>query len=436
MSEKSVRTISNSGKSGLTGELTLPGDKSISHRSLLLGSLASGKSTVGNLAPGEDVRSTINCLKNLGVSISEEGDRVVIEGRGLRGFSEPKHRLNAGNSGTLTRLIVGTLSTHGFSTEIDGDESLRSRPMERIIAPLESMGAEIDSRGGKLPLTVTGGKLQGIVHEPKVASAQVKSSILLAGLGASGETKVIEPGPSRDHTEKMLEAMGYPIRVDGNRITVNGPRQLDPLELTVPGDFSSAGYFIAAACLVEGSKLTIKDVGLNETRTGFLELLNSMGASIELKNSENPNGEPRGDLVVSGSDLTGVNLTKDQVVKSIDELPLLAVVATQAEGVTEVRGAEELRVKETDRISATVENLKLLGADVEEFPDGFLVRGPSKLSGGGVRVDSYGDHRIAMSMAIAALVAEGKTNLIGPHWVEISYPGFFETMEGLLNGEN
>lgn len=432
MSAKEAKVISNPEGNGLTGKFSLPGDKSISHRGLLLGSLAKGRTTIENLAPGEDVRSTVNCLQKLGVPIAERGDKFVVEGRGLEGYSEPEGTLDAGNSGTLTRLIAGILATHSFTTEVDGDESLRKRPMERIIEPLESMGAKIDSREGRLPLLVTGGNLRGIKYKPDVASAQVKSSILLAGLGASGETVVEEPGPSRDHTERMLGAMGYPIKVAGNRISVSGPSQLDPLYLKVPGDFSSAGYFIAAACLLEGSELTIKDVGLNETRTGFLELLEGMGACIELENSNERNGEPRGDLVVSKSNLTGISPTEDQVVKSIDELPLLAVVATQAEGVTEVRGAEELRVKETDRIEATVSNLKSLGADIEELPDGFVVRGPSELSGG--EVQSFRDHRIAMSTAVAALVAEGKTELVEPEWVEISYPGFFETMEGLLYG--
>ncbi len=432
MSEKKAKVISNPEGNGLTGELSLPGDKSISHRGLLLGSLARGRTKIENLAPGEDVRSTVNCLQELGIPIAERGDKFVVEGRGLKGYSEPEGILDAGNSGTLTRLIAGILATHPFTAGIDGDESLRKRPMERIIEPLESMGAKIDSREGRLPLRVTGGDLQGVNYEPEVASAQVKSCILLAGLGASGETVVVEPGPSRDHTERMLGAMGYPIKMDGNRISVSGPSQLDSLDLKVPGDFSSAGYFIAAACLLEGSELTIRDVGLNETRTGFLELLEGMGASIELANFNERNGEPRGDLVVSKSNLTGVRPTEDQVVRSIDELPLLAVVATQAEGVTEVRGAEELRVKETDRIEAIVANLKRLGADIEELSDGFVVSGPSELSGG--EVESFRDHRIAMSTAVAALVAEGKTELVKPEWVEISYPGFFETMEGLLYG--
>ena len=431
MCSDSPETISITGSRPLRGELTLPGDKSISHRSLLLGSLASGETAIENLATGEDVQSTMRCLRQLGLSVEEEGEEVLVAGQGLGGFTKPDEPLDAGNSGTLTRLIAGILATHPFETEIDGDDSLRSRPMERIIDPLEEMGAEITSREGKLPLTVSGGDLVGIEHRPKVASAQVKSSVLLAGLGASGETTVVEPGPSRDHTEKMLDAMGCPIEVENNRITVEKPEKLEPLKIRVPGDFSSASFFIAAATMVEGSMLRLKDVGLNETRTGFLDLLDRMGATIEVENYRVENGEPRGDLVVSESELRGVRLTEDEVVKSIDELPLLAVVATQADGVTEVRNAEELRVKETDRISATVENLKNLGAEIEEFSDGFVVRGKTELTGGSV--ESYKDHRIAMSMAVAALVAEGETELVEPDWVEISFPGFFDLMEGLMN---
>ncbi len=435
MNSNSSESISIAGGSPLRGEITLPGDKSISHRSLLLGALARGETTIENLARGEDVKSTRSCLGQLGIPVSRTNGKVVVKGQGLEGFQQPEGPLDAGNSGTLTRLIAGILATHPFSTEITGDDSLRSRPMERIIDPLEEMGAEIISReGGKLPLTVSGGDLVGIEHRPEVASAQVKSSVLLAGLGATDETVVVEPGPSRDHTEKMLDAMGCPIEVENNRITVEKPEKLEPLKIRVPGDFSSASYFIAAATMVEGSRLRLKDVGLNETRTGFLDLLDRMGAEIEVENYRVENGEPRGDLVVSESELTGVRLTEDEVVKSIDELPLLAVVATQADGSTEVRNAEELRVKETDRISATVENLKNLGAEIEEFSDGFVVRGKTELTGGSV--NSYKDHRIAMSMAVAALVAEGETQLIEPEWVEISFPEFFELMEGLMDERN
>lgn len=421
-----------SGANSLAGEVSVPGDKSISHRSLLLGALAEGETTIDNPAPGDDVRHTMDCLRGLGVSVTEEGERVLVDGEGPEGLEQPSGTLDAGNSGTLTRLISGILATRPFETEIDGDHSLRSRPMKRIIEPLEMMGAEIDSREGQLPLKISGGELEGIEYRPDVASAQVKSCILLAGLGATGETTVEEIGPSRDHTERLLTAMGYPITIDGSRITVRGPAPLAPLSIRVPGDFSSASYLIAAGLILKDSKVTLKSVGLNDTRTGFLDLLRRMGGSLEVRNLTARNEEPRGDLTVSSSHLQGVTLTEDEVVRSIDELPLLAVVATQAEGVTEVRGAKELRVKETDRISATVDNLQELGADIEELSDGFVIRGKTELHRGNLH--SFTDHRIAMSAAVAALVAEGQTRLEESQWVEVSFPRFFEVLEGLVDG--
>lgn len=432
MIERDDGTVRMAGSGPLSGDVKVPGDKSISHRGLLLGALARGETRIVNLAPGEDVRSTMSCLRQLGVEVTEEGEGVLVKGKGPEGLEKPKETLDAGNSGTLTRLMAGILATRPFKTVIDGDDSLRSRPMERIIEPLETMGAEIESDENHLPMRVCGGELEGIDYQPNVASAQVKSSILLAGLRAAGETTVDEVGPSRDHTEKMLDAMGYPIRIDGSRVTVEGGYDLAPLSLEVPGDFSSAGYPVAAGAIVEGSEITLRSVGLNETRTGFLDLLRRMGASIEVKNREVRNGEPRGDLVVSSSDLHGIELTEPEVVRSIDELPLLAVVATGAEGETEVRNAEELRVKETDRISATVENLENLGADIEEYRDGFLVRGKTELSGG--KLKSFRDHRIAMSAAVAALAADGESELREPEWVEVSFPDFFSVMEDLIDG--
>ena len=415
----------------LSGEVKIPGDKSISHRALMLGGLADGTTRISNLAPGEDVRSTIGCLRQLGVEIEEKSGKVLVKGKGHEGLKKPSNRLDAGNSGTLTRLLTGVLATRPFETEIDGDESLRSRPMERIIEPLEFMGAEIDSREGKLPLRVSGGDLKGIEYQPEVASAQVKSSILLAGLRASGSTTVKEVGPSRDHTERILDAMGYPIRVNGHEVTVEGGGELSPISIDVPGDFSSASYLIAAGLIKKGSRIKLKSVGLNETRTGFLDLLERMGGEIEVQNRRTGNGEPRGDLLVSSSDLKGVKLNEAEVVRAIDELPLLGVVATRAEGKTTVRNAEELRVKETDRISATVNNLEELGADVEEFEDGFTVRGKTHLSGGNLQC--YGDHRIAMSAAVGAMVAEGESRLENPEWVEVSFPDFFAVLEELAS---
>lgn len=415
----------------LSGEVKIPGDKSISHRAVMLGGLADGTTRISNLAPGEDVESTVSCIRQLGVEIEEGDDEVLVKGNGHDGLGKPDRRLDAGNSGTLTRLLTGILATRPFETEIDGDESLRSRPMERIIEPLEFMGAEIDSRDGKLPLRVSGGDLKGIEYQPGVASAQVKSSILLAGLRASGGTTVDEVGPSRDHTERILDAMGYPIRVNGREVTVDGGGELSPISIDVPGDFSSASYLIAAGLINDNSRIKLKSVGLNETRTGFLDLLERMGGEIEVKNRRTGNGEPRGDLLVSSSDLKGVELNKAEVVRAIDELPLLGVVATQAEGKTTVRNAEELRVKETDRISATVSNLEELGADVEEFEDGFTVRGKTDLSGGNLQ--SHSDHRIAMSAAVGAMVAEGESRLKNPEWVEVSFPGFFAVLEELAS---
>lgn len=415
----------------LSGEVSVPGDKSISHRSLLLGALAEGKTKIDNLAPGDDVRHTRECLRQLGVDVKEKNGQILVEGKGPEGLENPDRALDAGNSGTLTRLIAGILATRSFETEIDGDKSLRSRPMERIIEPLELMGADIHSQDGRLPLKISGGNLNGIEYRPDVASAQVKSCILLAGLGATRKTTVAEIGPSRDHTERILKAMGYPIEIDGSRISVVGPAPLEPLSIRVPGDFSSASYLIAAGLLVESSEIELKSVGLNDTRTGFLDLLRRMGASIQVTNLRIRNEEPRGDLIVSSSNLQGVTLTEDEVVRAIDELPLLAVVATQAEGITKVRGAEELRVKETDRISATVNNLQELGAEIEELSDGFVVCGKTKLHGGNLH--SFSDHRIAMSAAVASLAAEGQTRLNEPQWVEVSFPRFFNVMEELID---
>lgn len=415
----------------LSGEVRIPGDKSITHRALMLGGLADGTTRISNLAPGEDVGSTVSCLRQLGVEIATEGKEVLVNGAGHDGLSKPNRSLDAGNSGTLTRLLTGILASLPNETEIDGDESLRSRPMERIIEPLEFMGAEIDSRDGKLPLRVSGGDLKGIEYQPEVASAQVKSSILLAGLRASRSTTIKEIGPSRDHTERILDAMGYPIRVNGRAVTVEGGDELSPISIDVPGDFSSASYLIAAGLINDNCRIKLKSVGLNETRTGFLDLLERMGGDIEVKNRRTGNGEPRGDLLVSSSDLKGVDLNESEVVRAIDELPLLGVVATRAEGKTTVRNAEELRVKETDRISATVSNLEALGADVEEFDDGFTVRGKTDLSGGNLQC--YGDHRIAMSAAVGAMAAAGESQLENPEWVEVSFPDFFAVLEELAS---
>ncbi len=428
--EHQTRTLR--GGTPLQGEISVPGDKSISHRALLLGGLGDGVTRVSNLAPGEDVKSTVDVLRELGIQVQGNGEEFKVFGKGLRGYTKPEGSLDAGNSGTLMRLISGILAGQSFESTITGDGSLRSRPMARIIEPLEEMGARIRSEDGRAPLTITGTELTGTTHRPRVASAQVKSCLLLAGIHAEGVTTVVEPGPSRDHTERTLEAMDYPIEVQGSVITVSGPAALEPIDVEVPGDFSSAAFFIAGGLIAGGSHLLIRDVGLNDTRTGFLDLVEKMGAEVEVKDLRMKNGEPRGNLEVQYSQLSGVTLTEDEVVTAIDELPLLGVIATQAEGRTEVRGAEELRVKETDRISAIVNNLESLNASVEELEDGFIIEGPQGLTGG--TVDSYQDHRIAMSMAVAAQVADGPTRLNGAEWVEVSFPGFFEQLEELQDG--
>jgi len=416
----------------LKGEITVPGDKSISHRALLLGSLATGESFVRNIAPGEDLRSMVSCLSQLGVEIQDGNDGISVLGKGLMNYTPPGSALDAGNSGTLIRLLTGVLCGQNFTSVITGDESLRSRPMKRIVVPLKKMEAEVISEDGHAPLKIEGGGLKGIVYRPKVASAQVKSCVLLAGLAAEGRTVVVEPGPSRDHTERMLKAMDYPVKVEENVIEVDGPQQLSPINSTVPGDFSSASYFIAAALILEGSEILIRKVGLNSTRTGFLDLINKMGASVSVENRRTESEEPVGDIFVTYSDLKSVELSGSDVVKAIDELPLLGVLATQARGTTTVTDAEELRVKETDRIKATVDNLRRLGADAHELQDGFVVEGQAPLSGGSV--DSYMDHRIAMSMAVAAQVSDGKTTIVDPKWVEVSFPGFFDKLEELKDG--
>lgn len=415
----------------MKGELKVPGDKSISHRFLLIPGLATGRSRVKNLSGGEDLRRTMECLRAVGVDIKRKDGELLVKGRGIGGLKEPEEELDVGNSGTLTRLFAGVLAGNSLFARLDGDESLRNRPMERIADPLRKMGATINTREGKPPLEISGGNLQGIRYRPEVASAQVKSCLLLAGLHAEGETEVFEPGPSRDHTEKTLEAMGYPIEVQGRSVSVSGPRKLDPIDLEVPGDLSSASFFIAAALGMDEGRLKLPGVGINETRTGFLDLVEKMGADISTENEEYRGREPAADLIVRPSELVGIEVDGEEVVRAIDELPLLAVLATQAEGRTSVRGAEELRVKETDRISATAENLTAMGAEVRERRDGLEIQGPCKLEGS-EELKSFGDHRIAMAFSVCALFAEGASQIKGAEWVATSYPGFFEDLRGLI----
>lgn len=408
---------------GLQGSIKVPGDKSISHRALILGALATGESTASGLSPGADVQSTADCLRALGVAI----DGQKVEGRGLRGLRPAPGPLDCGNSGTTMRLLAGVLAAQDFQSELVGDESLSRRPMDRVVAPLREMGAEASWP----PLRVGGGsRLHGIEYEAWVPSAQVKSAILLAGLYADGETAVVEPVRTRDHTELMLGAVGAKVSVDGLRVSVQCAERLHPLHVRVPGDFSAASFWIVAGGLVAGSDVRLLGVGVNPTRTAFADLLSTAGFDIHRANTRFEASEPVADLRVrTASQLRPLQVDKALAAQMIDELPVLAVAATQIAGTSVIAGAGELRVKESDRLYAMEEGLRAMGADITASEDGWVIHGPRDLEG--AKVNSYGDHRIAMALAIAALVAEGKTEIKGAECVAISYPEFFDHLEAL-----
>lgn len=413
----------------IRGRLSVPGDKSISHRALMLGAMAKGETAICGLASGEDVRSTRHCLQQLGVSIQENKNEVLVQGGVLKKSATP---LDAGNSGTTMRLLSGILAAQPFGSTITGDASLQRRPMRRIIAPLTQMGATITSReDGYAPLTIQGGKLHGIHYQLPVASAQVKSCVLFAGLHAEGETVVEEKIPTRDHSERLLRMMGAKLQVSGDQYSVISMRagELRGSEIEVPGDFSSAAFFIAAALLLPDSELIIGNVGVNPTRTALLEVLREMGANVEIANLRNAFHEPMADLIVRHQALHGTTVFGNRVALLIDEIPILAVLATQAEGATHIRDAGELRVKESDRLTAIANNLRAMGAAVEELPDGLVITGPTQLRG--VEIDSLGDHRIAMAFAIAGLLADSPTTIRAAECADISFPGFFEKVSQL-----
>ncbi len=417
---------------GLQGQIRVPGDKSIAHRALMLNGIAYGTARIWDVPEGRDVQSTIRCLRHLGVHIEVKGRTVVIEGRGPSGWRSPTHPLDCGNSGTTMRLLAGLLAGQPLHVTLTGDASLCRRPMRRIIEPLTRMGADITSTDGEHPpLTIRGRPLHGIHYTLPIASAQVKSCILFAGLFADGVTVVHEPIPSRDHSERMLQCMGARINWEATRIVIQQSPRLTAWTGRIPGDISSAAYWIAAATLVPGSVLRIDHVGWNPTRTGFVEILQQMGGDIELLHLTEMNGEPCANILVRSASLRGIRIEGTWVPRTIDELPLLAVIATQAEGTTIIRDASELRVKESDRIRSTVTNLRRLGARVEELPDGMVIEGPTPLRGG--VVDAYGDHRIAMSFAIAGLIADAPVIIQGAEWAEVSYPGFFDTLRVLAH---
>ncbi|HEY6247865.1 MAG TPA: 3-phosphoshikimate 1-carboxyvinyltransferase [Pyrinomonadaceae bacterium] len=418
------------------GELRLPGDKSISHRAALIGALASGVSKFSNFSTAVDCSSTLSCLMQLGVQVERDGNHVWIQG--APELRKSAKVLDCGNSGSTIRMLAGVLAAQDFASELSGDSSLNSRPMRRIIEPLELMGATIQATGGKPPLVIHGTKaIRPINYKLPVASAQVKSAILFAALGAEGRTEVHESSLSRDHTERMFNGFGVEVTTDEElTVTLKGPAQLIGSDMTIPGDVSSAAYFIAAAVLLPQSDLVIHDVGLNPTRSEFISVLRSCGADISTGNVRDERNEPMGRIQVKGGIQRSANeparcLEKSKIPALIDELPLLAVVGTQLDGGIEIHDAGELRHKETDRLRATAENLRKMGAEVIESPDGLVVSGPTRLRG--ATINSYGDHRIAMAFAIAALVADGATEIVGADCVRISFPEFFELLKSVSN---
>ena len=420
----------------LRGEVTIPGDKSISHRSVMFGAIAKGTTEIANFLQGADCLATIGCFQSMGIDIENTPDRILVHGRGLHGLTKPSGILNTGNSGTTTRLISGILAGQSFSTVLSGDESLNSRPMARIMEPLNSMGARITSINGNncAPLQIDPGALHGFSYESNVASAQVKSAILLAGLYADGETSVTEPVLSRNHTELMLNSFGARVssrtEADGRALASVLPcEELYGQKITVPGDISSAAYFIAAGLLVPGSEILIKNVGINPTRAGLLTVCENMGADITYLSKTSAGGEPVADILVKHSPLEAVTVEGSIIPTLIDELPMIAVMAAFAEGTTIIRDAAELKVNETNRINTVTENLKAMGADVTPTDDGMVIRGRGTLKG--ARINSHLDHRIAMAFAIAGLAATGTTVIEGSRCVDVSYPAFFETLDSL-----
>ncbi|MBK8833762.1 MAG: 3-phosphoshikimate 1-carboxyvinyltransferase [Anaerolineae bacterium] len=413
----------------MLGRLRPPSDRSITVRAALLGALADGETRVRHPLDSDDAQAAMHCARALGAAV-EFGEELVITGRGLRGLHAPAVPLHCDSSGTTMRLLAGLVAGLGFDCVIDGSPQLRRRPMRRISEPLTQMGARIGDVNGCAPLTLRAAALRGIDYSLPVASAQVKSAILLAGLNATGQTTTREPAPTRDHTERMLRAMGVDARTQGNTTTLTPPAALHAISLTAPGDFSSAAFFIVAGLLHPRADITLLDVGINPTRTGLLDALRMMGAAIAVENLSDEGGEPVAALRIQSTGLRGIEIAGDLTARMIDELPVLAVAATQARGVTVVRDAQELRVKESNRLEGLVAELRKLGAQIEATPDGFVVEGPTPLRG--ANVDGLGDHRMAMSLAAAALVATGETTLLGAECVAKTYPEFFADLERLM----
>lgn len=416
----------------LRGEVETPPDKSISHRAIMFSSLAEGRSVIRNFLQAEDPLSTLNAFREMGVEIENRAEKneIIINGKGLMGLKEPEGVIDCGNSGTTMRLLSGVLAGQPFYSTLTGDKFLLKRPMQRIITPLTAMGAEIRSEGGCPPLTIKGGNLKPIQYNSPVASAQVKSAVLLAGLYCDGITTVIEPGRSRDHTERMLKAHGAEININGLEISIKGGTALNPQDITVPGDLSSSAFFIAAGLIVPGSEILIKNSGINPTRTGMIDILKKMGGDIRLENMREVSGEPVADMHIKHSELSGINIDGEMVLRAIDEFPILCVAAAKARGTTKITGAHELRVKESDRIAAMASELKKMGVAVEELEDGIIIEGREDLEPA-AGIQSHGDHRIAMSMIIAGLTAKGETTVMDTDCVNTSFPQFMEILEQL-----
>lgn len=417
-------------QTGLRGVVHVPGDKSISHRAVMFGALARGTTSVTHFLEGADCLSTISCFQKMGIEIEKQDDKVLIHGKGLRGLNSPREILDAGNSGTTTRLIAGILAGQKFISELDGDASLRSRPMKRIMDPLNAMGADIRCRGENncLPLRIVGHPLTAIHYTSPVASAQVKSCVLLAGMYADGVTSVTEPFLSRNHTEIMLRSFGADIRSEGTTVSIRPEPDLLAQDITVPGDISSAAFFIAAGLLTQDSEILLKNVGINPTRAGILKVCQDMGADITLLNADY-SGEPAADILVRTSSLKGTVIQGADIPTLIDELPVIAVMAAFAGGTTVIRDAAELRVKESDRIAVMTDNLRRMGADVEETEDGMIIHGGRPLHG--AVIDPRLDHRVAMSFAVVGTVCEGTMDILDGDCVRISYPDFYKDLYSL-----
>lgn len=408
----------------LKGEIKIPGDKSISHRSIILSSIAEGETEIYNFLDSEDTKATIDCFRKMGISIDKDGEKLVVKGKGLKGLAPPDCILDCKNSGTTMRLISGVLVGQNFSTILTGDNSLNNRPMSRIINPLKRMGGNIEGLDNEYPpLKIRPiSNLNEIYYKMPVASAQVKSAILLASLYAEGETIIEEKGPSRDHTERMLNYFGARINKNNNLISLKGGSRLEGRKIFIPGDFSSASFFIVAALILEGSEIVIKDVGLNETRVGLLHVLKEMGGNIEIDNVKKFNNELVGDIYVKYSKLKSTNIYGNKIATFIDEIPILVVAATFAEGTTTINDASELKYKESDRIKVMTEEMNKMGASIKALEDGMIIEGGSSLKP--AKLNSYNDHRIAMALSIAALKAEGKSYILGSECINISFPTF------------